>query len=149
MEFLIYLLSLIASSLIFMIIIRGSFWRSGKIQQRINQLNQLYEEEVDIEDRRQLPFKDRIIQPFLNKLRELVRRITPEGISNSVNRNYLPQTIPMDFLWLDGWAFALYFPIYFLLCLQFSYGLAPCLLQSKYCGPWCLPLFAIYFLMSC
>lgn len=102
MELLIYLLSLIASSLIFMIIIRGSFWRSGKIQQRINQLNQLYEEEVDIEDRRQLPFKDRIIQPFLNKLRELVRRITPEGISNSVEQKLSAADYPYG-LSVAGW----------------------------------------------
>lgn len=117
MEYLVYLLVLISSALLFMIIIRGSFWRSGKMQARISKINQLYEENIEVEDRRQLPFKTRIIEPIFEKIRALVRRATPEGIRFSVGQKLSLADYPYG-LTIAGWlglrfAFSYILPLVF------------------------------------
>lgn len=94
MIFFLISLTFISCGLLFYIIICSVYHKKLNIKNRLRKISQTYQEGIQLDDRRNLPFKNRIIYPILQKFRRLVWKITPEGIRDQLEKQLVAANFP-------------------------------------------------------
>ncbi len=72
------------------------------VQERLQNIEEMYREDLDLEDIRKLPFKQRIINPLNTKIKTFMQSITPRERRNELEKNLRLANYPYG-LGVNGW----------------------------------------------
>lgn len=117
-------LTFISCGLLSYILLMGVFWRKLHIQYRLEEIGQSYEELIELDERKRLPFRNRAIDPIVENIRKIVGKITPDGMRNELEKQLIAANFPFGF-GVTGWMgfkifFSLILPCIFFVLIWFN-----------------------------
>lgn len=92
----------IASCLSFITALSLIFGKRLNIQYRLSAIKDMYKDNTNFLDKKSIPFKERVIAPVLNRISEIVRRVTPKGYTEELERKLRAADYPLG-LRVNGW----------------------------------------------
>ncbi|MEQ8198325.1 MAG: type II secretion system F family protein, partial [Clostridiaceae bacterium] len=116
----IYFMLIFASScIIFITLLAEVYAHRNSISDRLKRIDDMYKEGDEIINQRKLPFRDRIIDPFKNNVKNFIENITPRQRRAELEMNLRAANYPYG-LGVNGWIVLKGF-FYFVVPLVFLY----------------------------
>lgn len=95
-------MAFLAACFIFYLLFGILFRSKINVQERLESIEVMYKNDMELEDIRKLPFKQRIINPLNTKIKNFMQRITPRERRNELENNLRAANYPYG-LRVNGW----------------------------------------------
>lgn len=122
MIYLLMPLIFISASLLITVIVSLAYWKKLNIQYRLEKIDEIYQKNIELDDRKRLSFKKRVIYPIAQKFKNIMRSITPQGRRQELEKKLGAVELPFG-MSVVGWLifktmFSIAFPVLLFLLLK-------------------------------
>ncbi|MEQ8156613.1 MAG: hypothetical protein ABRQ25_17350, partial [Clostridiaceae bacterium] len=102
MEYIYFIMIFASSCIIFIMLLAEVYGHRTSVSDRLKRIDEMYEEEDEFINQRKLPFRERIIEPFINRVKNIIENITPRQRRAELEMNLRAANYPYG-LGVNGW----------------------------------------------